>query len=113
MKIKQLLDRWVAANSPRHTLETYEMRLDTEAAAKVHALAEMYPGASTQDILQDLIEAALTELEAAMPYLPGPKVIAEDDHGDPVYEDAGPTPRFLELTRKHRARIAPDRQDIR
>ena len=108
MKIKELLDRWAAADSPRHTLETYEIRLDTEVAAKVHALAEMYPGASAEDILQDLIDAALTELEASMPYRAGPRVIAEDDHGDPVYEDAGPTPRFLELTRKHRARIAPD-----
>jgi hypothetical protein len=24
-----------------------------------------------------------------------------------VYEDAGPTPRFLELTRKHKERLAP------
>jgi len=108
VKIRELLDRWAAADSPRQTLETYEMRLDAETAAKVHALAEMYPGTSTQDILQDLIAAALTELETSMPYRPGKRVIAEDDHGDPVYEDAGPTPRFLELTRKHKARIAPD-----
>ena len=35
-----------------------------------------------------------------MPYEPGPKVISRDDQGDPVYEDAGLTPRFIELTRK-------------
>ena len=25
------------------------------------------------------------EIEAAMPYVPGERVIREDDHGDPVY----------------------------
>ena len=44
---------------------------------------------------------ALDEVAAAMPYEPGPKVISRDDHGDPVYEDVGLTPRFVELTRKH------------
>lgn len=108
MRIKDLLDRWAAADAPRHTVESYEMRLDADAAAKVHALAEMYPGVTTEDILQDLIATGLDELEAAMPYRPGPRVIADDDHGDPVYEDTGPTPRFRELTRKHLARIAPE-----
>ncbi|MEJ2513802.1 MAG: type 1 pili tip component [Gammaproteobacteria bacterium] len=108
MKIRELLARWEAAQAPQNTAETYEMRLDAEDAAKLHALAEMYPGVSVEDILQDLLTAALDELEAVMPYQAGPKVIAEDDHGDPVYEDAGPTPRFIELTRKHKARLAPD-----
>ena len=108
MKIRELLARWAAADSPRHTVETYEMRLDAEDAAKVHALAEMHSGVSVEDILQDLLSAALDELEAGMPYRAGPRVIAEDDHGDPVFEDAGPTPRFLELARKHKARLAPD-----
>ena len=37
-----------------------------------------------------------------MPYVAGQRVIATDEQGDPVYEDSGPTPRFIELTRKHR-----------
>jgi hypothetical protein len=28
-------------------------------------------------------------------------VISRDDQGDPVYEDVGLTPRFVELTRKY------------
>ena len=32
-----------------------------------------------------------------MPYVPGKKVISTDEQGDPVYEDVGPTPRFMEL----------------
>jgi hypothetical protein len=41
-----------------------------------------------------------------MPYEPGPKVISRDDHGDPVYEDAGLTPQFIELSRRHRRALA-------
>jgi len=50
--------------------------------------------------LCDLLHAALDEVAAAMPYEPGPKIISRDDQGDPVYEDIGLTPRFVELTRQ-------------
>jgi len=56
-------------------------------------------------MVTDLLGAAIDEVEATMPYIPGSKVIREDDHGDPVYEDAGMTPKFLELTRKHRKTV--------
>jgi hypothetical protein len=32
-------------------------------------------------------------------------VISRDDHGDPVYEDVGLTPRFVELTRKYKKKL--------
>jgi hypothetical protein len=66
-------------------------------AARVEALAELYPSRSLDDILRDLVGAALDEVEAAFPYRKGSRVIAEDDRGDPIYEDAGPTARFREL----------------
>jgi hypothetical protein len=40
-----------------------------------------------------------------MPYEPGPKIISRDDQGDPVYEDVGLTPRFVELTRELKKRL--------
>jgi hypothetical protein len=43
-----------------------------------------------------------------MPYVAGERVIREDDHGDPVYEDTGPTPRFLELAREHQKKLQRD-----
>jgi len=36
-----------------------------------------------------------------MPYVAGKRVISTDEQGDPVYEDVGPTPRFMELARRH------------
>ena len=107
MKIRDLLKHWEGTRQPQMTAETYAIHLPVEDAARLHALAEMYPGVAEEDVLRDLLAAALAELEAAMPYEAGDRVATEDDFGDPVYEDAGPTPRFLELTRKHKERLAP------
>lgn len=107
MKIRDLLKHWEGTRQPQMTAETYAIHLPVEDAARLHALAEMYSGVAEEDVLRDLLAAALAELEEAMPYEPGERVASEDDFGDPVYEDAGPTPRFLELTRKHKERLAP------
>jgi hypothetical protein len=56
--------------------------------------------------MADLIRAALDELEVAMPYVPGNRVIAEDDYGDPIYEDLGPTPRFYSLSHEILRKLA-------
>ncbi|MFU8895105.1 MAG: hypothetical protein ACNA8J_01830 [Gammaproteobacteria bacterium] len=108
MKIRDLLNHWSGTRKPSLTAETYAIHLPVEDAARVHALAEMYPGVPEEEILRDLLAAALAELEAAMPYQPGAKIATEDDFGDPVYEDAGPTPRFLALTRKHKEQLGSD-----
>lgn len=108
MKIRDLLKNWAGARRPQLTAETYAIHLPVEDAARVHALAEMFPGVLEEELLTDLLSAALSELEAAMPYEPGTRIASEDDFGDPVFEDAGPTPRFLELTRKHKERLAPE-----
>ncbi|MGE8454393.1 MAG: pilin assembly protein, partial [Pseudomonadales bacterium] len=49
----------------------------------------------------ELVAAALEELEASFPYVQGRQVIATDEEGDPLFEDIGPTPRFLSLSRRH------------
>ena len=41
-----------------------------------------------------------------MPYVAGQQVISTDEQGDPVFEDVGPTPRFMNLTRTHRRKLA-------
>jgi hypothetical protein len=100
VKFKPLLDRWKKEAAPARTAREYAMRLDLDDAARLHALAEMFPGQPVEAIIADLLHAGLDELAAAMPYEPGPTVISRDDQGDPVYEDVGLTPRFVELTRK-------------
>lgn len=105
MKVRDLVERWNESAGERRTVEAYSVRLPVHDAAKIAALAEMYPGRGEQDLITDLLSAALDELEAAFPYVRGSRVVAEDDQGDPIYDDGGLTPRFQELTRKHLQRM--------
>jgi hypothetical protein len=107
VSFKVLLDHWQQTAPPTLTATEYAVRLPVDDAARIQALTEMYPGTSREQIITDLMGAALKELAASMPYVKGGKVISTDEHGDPVYEDAGPTSKFVELTRKHRKKLAP------
>jgi hypothetical protein len=105
VKFKPLLDRWKKDPPPVLTAREYAVRLPLDTAARLHALVELFPGRSVEEIVTDLLHAGLEEIAAAMPYEPGPKIISRDDHGDPVYEDIGMTPRFVELTRQLKKRL--------
>ena len=102
MKFKPLLDRWKKDAPPLRTAKEYALRLDLDDASRLHALAELFPGQPLETIISDLLRAGLDEIAAAMPYVRGPKVISRDDQGDPLYEDIGLTPRFVDLTRKYK-----------
>ena len=107
MRFKELLESWrETAAAPRSARE-FAVRLPLDDAARLAALADMFPGRTPEQLTTELLGAALAELAAAMPYVAGQRVIATDEQGDPVYEDVGPTPRFMELVRAHRARAAP------
>lgn len=106
VKFKALLDDWQKKAGPARTASEYAVRLPVDDAARLQALAELFPGQSKEAIITDLLGYALQELAASMPYVPGKKVISQDDQGDPVYEDVGLTPRFMELTRKHKKKLA-------
>jgi hypothetical protein len=105
VKFKPLLDRWKKTAAPPKTAKEYAVRLPLDDAARLQALAELFPGQPIEEIVTDLLGAGLDEIAAAMPYEKGPKVISRDDHGDPVYEDIGLTPRFVELTRKYKKNL--------
>jgi hypothetical protein len=100
MKIKELLSRWTETANGALTQEIYEVRLPVEDAAKLQALAEMFPRRNVTDIITELLSASLNEMESSLPYVSGDKVVALDEEGDPIYEDIGPTPRFLALSQK-------------
>ncbi|HEY9148839.1 MAG TPA: hypothetical protein VIQ22_07490 [Gammaproteobacteria bacterium] len=106
MKIEQLLKQWEQRARDHQPLHELTLRLPRYELAKVHALQEMYPGKSSDELLAELLITALHELEATFPYIAGDRVVAEDEDGDPIFEDVGPTPRFIELTHKHAARLA-------
>ena len=107
LKFKALLDGWKEKARPATTEASYGVRLPLGDAARLHALAEIFPGRAVEDIISDLLHVALNEVAESMPYERGPKVISQDDHGDPVYEDIGLTPRFIELSRKYKKSLQP------
>ena len=106
MKIRELIGHWEQNASGQLTQETYCLHLDLESAARLNALAEMYPKRNVEVLLGELVSAALEELEASLPYVKGSKVVAVDEQGDPLYEDIGPTPRFLALSRQYLQRLS-------
>lgn len=111
MKIRELTEEWERTATGRLTQNTYQVKLPLEDAARLAALQEMYPKRCVEDLITDLLAAALEELEVSLPYEPGDEVIAEDEMGDPLYRDTGPTPRYLKLSRKHLATLSTQQQE--
>ncbi len=106
MKFKGLLDEWQKKTGRARTATEYAVRLPVEDAARIQALVDLFPGQTREAIITDLLGLALQELSASMPYVAGKKVISQDDQGDPVYEDVGLTPRFMDLTRQAQKKLA-------
>jgi hypothetical protein len=106
VSFKELLESWRESAAAPRTARAWSVRLPVDDAARLAALAEMFPGRAAEQLITELLGAALKEVAAAMPYVAGKRVISTDEQGDPVYEDVGPTPRFMDLTRKHRRRLA-------
>ena len=102
---QELLESWRETAAEPRTATEYAVRLPVDDAARLAALAEMFPGRTPEQLITDLLRAALQEVATAMPYVAGRKVISTDDQGDPVYEDIGLTPRFMELARKNRRKL--------
>jgi len=102
VSFRELLDSWRQSAAAPRTARAYAVRLAVDDAAQLAALADMFPGRAPEQLISELLTVALKELAAAMPYVAGQRVISTDEHGDPVYEDLGPTPRFIELARLHR-----------
>lgn len=101
MKINQLMKHWEKEHANELSATEYSVKFSVEDAARLEALVEMFPTHGRENVLRDLLSCALSELTNALPYKQGSKVVALDEEGDPMYEDVGPTPKFLSLTRKH------------
>jgi hypothetical protein len=106
VSFKDLLESWRQSAAAPRTARSYAVRLPVDDAAQLAALADMFPGRAPEQLISELLTVALKELAAAMPYVAGKRVISTDEYGDPVYEDIGPTPRFIELARIHRRALA-------
>lgn len=114
MKVNELVAQWKANAGETRTDETYEIRLPLYDAAKVAALCDLFPGLTQERILTDLLAAALDELASSFSYEPGNEIAAYDEEGDPMYADAGLTPRFQALAKEYAEKLkAGERIDQR
>lgn len=111
MKIRELVQQWEQSATGRLVSTPYQVYLDVESAARLAALSHMYPKRRPEELLAELLGAALEDLEASLPYVQGTHVVATDEEGNPVYEDVGPTPRFLELARHYRQETSTDKDE--
>ena len=100
-RVKQLLNEWVLTSQTQPKVKSIMVKLRTQDYARVRALAELYTDRSEEQIISDLLSAVLDEVEEALPYIPGKVVVAEDEFGDPVYEDIGLTRKFEQLKKKY------------
>ncbi len=101
MDFKSLLSHWNGQQRAKATLHTLPVRLSDFDQSRLDALFELYPGQTKEALLGDLLSTALDQIEASFPYEQGSNVIAEDELGDPIFEDIGLTPKFIELTNHH------------
>jgi len=111
MKVSNLITEWNRKAQGRLTDQRYSVCLPMEDAAKIEALHEMYPKKTREALITELLGAALEELEASMPYVRGTRIVTRDEEDDPIYEDAGPTPKFLALAQKHLKRLKSESSD--
>jgi predicted DNA-binding protein len=67
MKVTDLPKHWESTREPVERSHDYNLRLPLEDAARIAALAELYPDRSEADILNDMIGAALDDLVRLSP----------------------------------------------
>ncbi len=108
MKLKDLIETWDAEAAGALTRETYSVHLPLDSAAKIEALAELFPRRTKEQLITELLSVALDELVSSFPYVQGDRVISRDEEGDPLFEDVGHTPRYLKLVSSHMNRLADD-----
>ena len=67
MKVTDLPKHWEKQKEPVERTHDYNLHLPLEDAARLAALAELYPDRSESDILNDMIGAALDDLVRQSP----------------------------------------------
>jgi len=71
--------------------------IDTDDLIRLEALSRLYK-LPMEELSATLMSEILQQVEARIPYKPGPKVIRVEDE-EPIYEDIGDMPRYLEIKR--------------
>lgn len=112
MKTSHLHDIWAAPDNDRLVSKQFSFRFPVHIAAKIAALAEIYPQKNRTQIVADLLTAALDDLEKNLPiklYGADPEMQRmhdeyHHDHGlqtETVYEMGGTRAQYRKSCNKH------------
>ncbi len=94
-QVTHLLEELERKASHRSKLVDVTFPVDSEDLIRLEALADVFD-MQKEELITALLHTVLLEVEASMPYRQGTKVIRVED-GEPIYEDVGPTPRYLAI----------------
>lgn len=104
-RMQELIKEWEEASRAEPMVKAVPIQLSAYDYGRICALAEIFPARPQEQILSELVSAALDEVEEAFPYIQGKQVIARDEFGDPIYADEGLTHKFEELTKRYVASL--------
>ena len=93
--IGDMLQTWQRRTIEHHEKQEFPISINRKDIVRLKALAEVYH-LPLEEVIANLVSSALQEVEARMPYVPGPAVIRVEE-GEPVYEDIGLTPHYLQV----------------
>ncbi|MEH6651158.1 MAG: hypothetical protein V7707_14120 [Motiliproteus sp.] len=96
--ISQMLKAWEQHMVKHCPQIDYEVAVQRDDVIKLETLAELYQ-LPLNDIIANLITAAIKETEQKMPYIQGRTVIRVEEN-DPVFEDIGRTPRYIAIKQR-------------
>jgi hypothetical protein len=111
MRIEELARNWEAEATGEEALYEYQVPLPLDDAAKLEALTELFPRRNREQLIAELLSAAMDDLVSCLPYAQGERIITRDEMGDPIYEDVGLTPAYLRLAQQHRRRLEGEAGD--
>lgn len=96
--ISQMLQAWEQHMVEHRPQIDYEVAVQRDDIIKLETLAELYQ-LPLNDIIANLITAAIKETEQKMPYVQGRTVIRVEED-EPVFEDIGQTPRYIAIKQR-------------
>jgi hypothetical protein len=111
MNVNQLIEGWDSEAAGELSSESYSVRLPLDTAAKLEALVDLFPLRTREQFIAELLGVVLDEVVSAFPYVQGENIISRDEEGDPIYEDIGHTPRYLQLVHKHMDRLRDNKAE--
>ena len=97
MNASDLVTVWSAADNSRLTAKQFSFHPPVHVAAKLAAREEMYPTKSRTQLVDDLLSAAIADVEKAFPSLQGRSIGLDPDTHEEMFEEVGPFARYQSL----------------